>query len=70
MISGQNNGKNRGHAIEMLFFLRIQEEKLENDGKKLPKSIKSHENFSKTNGKRLGIAFLSGAQSATNFEVS
>jgi hypothetical protein len=66
MISGQNNGKNSGHAIEMLFFLRIQEEKLENDGKKLPKSIKScgksHENFSKTNGKRLGIAFLSSAQ--------
>ena len=52
-------GKNIGNAIEMLCFW--------------PKPIKNHgknqENFSKTNGKRLGIAFLSNAQSATYFGV-
>ena len=57
----------------MLCFLTVSSKNKGNDCQKLPKPIKNHgknqENFSKTNGKRLGIAFLSNAQSATYFGV-
>ena len=52
-------GKNIGNAIEMLCFWP---KPIKNNGK-------NQENFSKTNGKRLGIAFLSNAQPATYFGV-
>ena len=82
MIFGQNNGKNSGHAIEMPFFLQIQEEQIENDGeendgKKRPKPSKAVAKAMKTSARQMekgwGLHFsavLSNAQSATNFKVS
>ena len=82
MMFGQNNRKNSVHAIEMLFFLQIQEEKIENDGKendgkKRPKPSKTVAKTMKTSAKQMekgwGLHFsavLSSAQSTTNFEVS